>query len=103
MMGPVEILGIFLLGILAGILIFRELIRWASQFRAGNGPCDLCQTIAYLVVCRRCGRSVAMCCYIQVHGTDDPGPHHFRKRRGISVCVRCLLPDEKELLERMVG
>ncbi len=101
-MGTVEVLVAFFVGMTAGFFFLKELIRWSAQFKAGHGPCQLCQRDGYLILCRRCGRYVAMCCYVQVLGTDDPGPH-LRRRRGTNLCVRCLSVEEKTMVEKMVG
>jgi hypothetical protein len=97
-----HVLVAFFLGMAAGFFALKELIRWSAQFKVGYGPCQLCQTTGHLIICRRCSRYVAMCCYIQVLGTDDPSPH-MRRRRGTNLCVRCITVEEKEIVEKMVG
>lgn len=100
-MDTLPIVVAFTAGIVTGVVGLRELIRWMAKFRTGHGPCQLCRSDGYLILCRRCARWVAMCCYIQVHGTDDPGPN-LRKRRGIQVCVRCLTTEEKNIIDGMI-
>lgn len=101
MIPGIEVVIYFLAGMAAGVWGFRELVRWLSYYKATHGNCNLCGKIGYLVLCRRCGRWVAMCCYWQVLGTDDPEPK-LRRRRGTHACENCLTAQEKELLEQMI-
>jgi hypothetical protein len=96
------ILGFLVLGILIGFYCYRELARFAARSRHRQGSCFICETEAYTTRCGRCRREVAMCHYFTVLAPDIPDPAKLRKRRSISVCVRCLRPDEKEILESML-
>lgn len=95
------VVGFFVLGVMAGFIVYRELEKFVSHFREGVGICELCKTKGWLVSCRRCSRRVAMCCYFAILGRDEPEGRPLRKRKSVHVCERCLTPDEKEILERM--
>jgi len=97
-----EIVGFFLMGMLFGMLGFRELIRFVQERHFTPAPCGLCAATVYLVSCDRCQTKIGMChCYV-VMGTDDSSVVKLHRRRKSHLCVRCLTPAEKEFLEELL-
>ncbi len=97
-----EVLGFFLIGALFGALGFRELLRVVQKGLFAPGPCGQCGVEGYLMACDRCQRKVGTChCYV-ILGTDDPSLVALHPRRKSHLCVSCLVPYEKEILEEML-
>jgi hypothetical protein len=97
-----EVLGFFLMGTVFGALGFRELLRLVQRGLCAPGPCGQCGVEAHLVSCDRCERKVGMCHSYVVMGTDEPSIVTLHPRRKSHLCVSCLVPYEKDILEEML-
>ena len=98
-----SILGFFIVGVMAGFYVYREISRSAYRSRYKQGICASCGEEAYVTKCDRCKLSFAMCHSYVILSPDIADPAKLRPRRSVHVCIVCLSTAERETLERILG
>lgn len=97
------LLGTLLLGVLLGLLAYREILNWVrrtTRYEIRQGSCTICSATGFVSPCSRCKKAVAMCHSYFLRLTGDPDPTRITGRPTSWVlCTECSSGEEKRFLE----
>jgi hypothetical protein len=94
-------LGFLLLGLVMGVLFYRELLKWIQRNRLHTGACYICSTGGFVHPCSRCRKQIAMCHDYYLRLTGNPDLYALADRpKTWHLCTECATPEEKEFFEK---